>query len=160
MRLTVNGVSHEFDVDPDVALLHVLRDTFGLKSVKLGCGLEQCGACAVLVDGVSTLSCSTPVAAFDGCDIVTCEGLGTSAALSQVQQAFAQVGAGQCGYCIPGLVVATTGLLNTYRNPDDVQISEATASWMSRCCACIACPKREPSAKATVSDWTPSHSLT
>lgn len=133
VTLDVNGQAHTLHVDPSMPLLYALRNQLGLTAAKFGCGLEQCGACAVLVDGVSTLSCSTPVAAFVGRDIVTCEGLGTSASPSHVQQAFAEQGAGQCGYCIPGLVVAATGLLNAHRDPDDAQIREALRPHLCRC---------------------------
>lgn len=133
LTLTINGEAHSLSVDPSMPLLFALRNQLGLTAAKLGCGLEQCGCCAVLVDGVSTLSCSTPVAAFVGRDIVTCEGLGTSAALSDVQQAFVHEGAGQCGYCIPGLVVAVTGLLNANPRPDDAQIGAALRTHLCRC---------------------------
>ena len=133
LTLKVNGQLHTLRVDPTMPLLYALRNLLGLTAAKFGCGLEQCGACAVLVDGVSTLSCSTPVAAFVGRDIVTCEGLGTSASLSDVQQAFVLEGAGQCGYCIPGLVVAVTGLLNAHPEPDRVQIDDALRAHLCRC---------------------------
>ena len=133
LTLSVNGQTHILDVDPSVPLLYVLRNQLGLTAAKFGCGLEQCGACAVLVDGVSTLSCSTPVAEFVGRDIVTCEGLGTSTSLSYVQRAFVDEGAGQCGYCIPGLVVAVTGLLASSPDPDAAQIGEALHVHLCRC---------------------------
>ena len=133
LTLKVNGKTHALCVDASMPLLYVLRNYMRLTAAKLGCGAEQCGACAVLVDGVSTLSCATPVAAFVGLDIVTCEGLGTSAAPSYVQRAFAVEGAGQCGYCTPGLVVATTALLNAQRNPDDAQIRAALLPHLCRC---------------------------
>ena len=133
LTLNVNGEQHTLSVDPSMPLLYALRNHLGLTAAKFGCGLEQCGACAVLVDGVSTLSCSTPVAAFVGRGIVTCEGLGTSVSPSYVQQAFVQEGAGQCGYCIPGLVVAVTGLLNAYPDPDDAQIGDALRAHLCRC---------------------------
>jgi len=133
LTLAVNGQAHTLSVDPSVPLLYVLRNQLGLTAAKFGCGLEQCGACAVLVDGVSTLSCSTPVAEFVGRDIVTCEGLGTSTSLSYVQRAFVDEGAGQCGYCIPGLVVAVTGLLASNPDPDAAQIDEALHVHLCRC---------------------------
>ena len=133
LTLVVNGQAHTLDVDPSVPLLYVLRNQLGLTAAKLGCGLEQCGACAVLVDGISTLSCSTPIAEFVGRDIVTCEGLGTSTSLSYVQRAFVDEGAGQCGYCIPGLVVAVTGLLDSNPDPDAAQIAQALHVHLCRC---------------------------
>ena len=133
VTLNVNGQEHTLSVDPSMPLLYALRNHLGLTAAKLGCGLEQCGACAVLVDGVSTLSCSTPVGAFVGRDIVTCEGLGRAGSLSAVQQAFAEEGTGQCGYCIPGLVVATTALLSTHSDPNDTQIAQALRPHLCRC---------------------------
>ncbi|MFT5449010.1 MAG: nicotinate dehydrogenase subunit A [Gammaproteobacteria bacterium] len=131
--LNVNARQHTLRVEPSTPLLFVLRNHLGLTAAKFGCGLEQCGACAVLVDGASVLSCSTPVAAFVGCEIVTCEGLGQSESLSPVQQAFAEESTGQCGYCIPGLVVATTALLNANREPDSEQIAQALLPHLCRC---------------------------
>jgi aerobic-type carbon monoxide dehydrogenase small subunit (CoxS/CutS family) len=133
ITLHVNGSEHALEVDPSTPLIYVLRNQLGLTAAKLGCGLEQCGACAVLVDGVSTLSCVTPVAAFAGRDIVTCEGLGSADALSAVQQAFVDEGAGQCGYCIPGLVIAVTALLHAHPGPDAAQIRAALTPHLCRC---------------------------
>ena len=129
----MNGVEHTLALDPSTPLIYVLRNQLGLTAAKLGCGLEQCGACAVLVDGASTLSCATPVAAFTGRDIVTCEGLGSEQSLSVVQQAFVDEGAGQCGYCIPGLVVAVTALLQAQPDPDEAQIRAALTPHLCRC---------------------------
>lgn len=133
LNLRVNGETHEVSVDPSTPLVYVLRNQLGLTAAKIGCGLEQCGACAVLVDGVSTLSCATPVAAFQGRDIVTCEGLGSPGHLSRVQRAFVDAGAGQCGYCIPGLVIAVTALLTAHPRPGEVQVREALAPHLCRC---------------------------
>lgn len=133
ITLHVNGEDHLLRVDASTPLIYVLRNRLGLTAAKFGCGLEQCGACAVLVDGVSTLSCATPVGAFAGRDIVTCEGLGSVDALSAVQQAFVDEGAGQCGYCIPGLVVAVSALLAAHAQPDDAQIRAALAPHLCRC---------------------------
>lgn len=133
ITLHVNGTDHVLHLDPSTPLVYVLRNQLGLTAAKLGCGLEQCGACAVLLDGVSTLSCVTPVAALTGRDIVTCEGLGSEHALSVVQQAFVDEGAGQCGYCIPGLVVAVTALLQGHPDPDEAQIRAALTPHLCRC---------------------------
>ncbi len=133
IRLRVNGADHTLEVDPSTPLVYVLRNALGLTAAKVGCALEQCGACAVLVDGVSTFSCVTPVAAFAGRDIVTCEGLGRPGAPGPVQQAFAQEGAGQCGYCIPGLVVAVTGLLAARPDPDEEAVRAALSKHLCRC---------------------------
>lgn len=133
LRLRVNGEEHVIDADPSTPLIFVLRNALGLTAAKLGCGLEQCGACAVLVDGVSTLSCATPAGAFAGREIATCEGLGRAGALSRVQRAFVEEGAGQCGYCIPGLVVAVTALLDADPAPDEAAVRAALAPHLCRC---------------------------
>ncbi len=133
LHLNVNGVAHALDVDPSTPLLLVLRNALGLTAAKAGCGLEQCGACAVLVDGVATFTCATPAGAFAGRAIVTCEGLGAPGRPSPVQQAFVDEGAGQCGYCIPGLVVAVTALLRADPDPDDATVRAALAPHLCRC---------------------------
>jgi len=133
LHLRINGEAHALEVDPSTPLLYVLRNALGLTAAKAGCGLEQCGACAVLVDGVSTFTCATPAGAFAGRDIVTCEGLGAPGRLSAVQQAFVDEGAGQCGYCIPGLVVAVTALLAAQPEPDDATVRAALAPHLCRC---------------------------
>jgi len=133
ITLSVNGGKHEVDTDPATPLLFVLRNTLGLTGAKLGCGLEQCGACAVLVDGESVLSCVRAVSEFKGNDIVTAEGLMRGGAPSAVQQAFIATGAAQCGYCTAGLVVATTALLRQNRTPDRAAINEALADHLCRC---------------------------
>ena len=133
IALRVNGESHHIDVDPDTPLLFVLRNYLGLTGAKLGCGLEQCGACAVLVDGQSTLSCSAAVSDFQDKVITTVEGLARENQLSRVQQAFIGAGAAQCGYCIPGFIVAVTGMLESDPNPDAEVIDEALSSHLCRC---------------------------
>ena len=133
ISLQVNGKTHGIDVDPATPLLLVLRNNLGLTGAKLGCGLEQCGACAVLVDGQSTLSCSTAVSDFQGKAIATVEGLTSGNQLSRVQQAFVDAGAAQCGYCIPGFVVAVTGMLEIDPKPNAEAIQEALSSHLCRC---------------------------
>jgi aerobic-type carbon monoxide dehydrogenase small subunit (CoxS/CutS family) len=132
LSLNVNGSDHQVTVDPSTPLLFVLRNHLGLTGAKLGCGLEQCGACAVLVDGVSTLCCSTPVAEFTGREIVTVEGLAADGG-NAVQRAFADLGAAQCGYCTPGLVVAVTALLQRSPKPDKAEVVEALTPHLCRC---------------------------
>jgi aerobic-type carbon monoxide dehydrogenase small subunit (CoxS/CutS family) len=129
MKLRVNGQDHEIDADPATPLLFVLRNTLGLTGAKLGCGLEQCGACAVLADGMATLSCSKGISEFAGKDIVTIEGLAGNA----VQQAFVAENAAQCGYCTPGIVVAVTALLAAQPKPSRTQINEALHKHLCRC---------------------------
>ena len=133
ISLQVNGETHAIDVEPATPLLFVLRNYLGLTGAKLGCGLEQCGACAVLVDGQSTLSCSRAVSDFQGRAIATVESLARGNQMSRVQQAFVGAGAAQCGYCIPGFVVAVTGMLESDPNPDAEAIQEALSSHLCRC---------------------------
>ena len=133
ISLQVNREIHRIDVDPATPLLFVLRNYLGLTGAKLGCGLEQCGACAVLVDGQSTLSCSADVSDFQGKAIATVEGLTHGNQLSRVQQAFVDAGAAQCGYCIPGFVVAVTGMLEKDPEPNAEAIQEALSLHLCRC---------------------------
>ena len=131
--LEVNGASTRVSVEPDTPLALVLRNRFGLTGVKIGCGLEQCGACAVLVDGESTLSCRRPVADFEGRRIETVEGLGTPERPGRVQQALLDARAAQCGFCTPGLVVAITALLRRDPKPSDRSVREALSPHLCRC---------------------------
>lgn len=132
ITLDVNGVLRDVRSDPDTPLLFVLRNEFGLKAAKLGCGLEQCGACAVLVNGQHVLSCSSPVGNFQGQKVVTpeCQNHGELAA---VRAAFQRAGAAQCGYCIPGMVVAATALLIANRHPSEEQIRQGLSKHLCRC---------------------------
>jgi len=133
VALNINGKSHTLDVEPGTPLLFVLRNQLGLTGAKLGCGLEQCGACAVLVDGCSTLICTRAVNEFQGKEIITVEGLVTDGLLNLVQQAFLEAGAAQCGYCIPGIVIAVAGMLEQNVNPDTELIRVALAPHLCRC---------------------------
>lgn len=131
--LNVNGKDHRVTVDPATPLLFVLRNHLSLTGAKLGCGVEQCGACAVLVDGVSTLCCSTPVSEYVGRRIVTVEGLSGDGSGNAVQRAFAELAASQCGYCTPGLVIAVTALLQQSPKPDNGEIRAALTPHLCRC---------------------------
>ena len=133
ITLDVNGATHSLDVHPDEPLALVLRNRLGLTGVKVGCSLEQCGACAVLCDGESTLACVRPAAEFEGRRIETVEGLGTPESPGPAQQALLDEGAAQCGYCTPGLVVAITALLRDDPDPDDNSIRTALARHLCRC---------------------------
>ena len=133
VALNINGKSYALNVEPDTPLLFVLRNQLGLTGAKLGCGLEQCGACAVLVDGHSTLICTKAAIEFQGKEIITVEGLVKDGVLNLVQQAFLETGAAQCGYCIPGLVVAVTGMLEQNSKPDAEAIRAALAPHLCRC---------------------------
>ncbi len=130
--LRVNGVDREIASDASTPLIYVLRNELGLTGTKLGCGLEQCGACAVLVDGVSTLSCSAPVGQFAGRSIETVEAV-DNAALARVRAAFVEAGAAQCGYCVPGMVIAATALLLAGPRPEEGAIREALQPHLCRC---------------------------
>jgi aerobic-type carbon monoxide dehydrogenase small subunit (CoxS/CutS family) len=145
MKINVNGVSHEVDVAPDTPLVFVLRNQLGLTGTKYGCGLEQCGACAVLVDGRAVLSCVRAVSEFSDCDIVTVEGLGHN----HVQRAFIDHNAAQCGYCTPGIVVAATALLTRNPKPDEPDIRAALDGHL---CRCGSQPRVLKAIKALVSD--------
>ena len=133
LSLHVNGQSHDLDVEPSTPLVYILRNDLGLKAVKLGCGLEQCGACKVIVDGKAEFSCSSPVGGFEGKTITTSEGLGDPDNPHPVQQAFIDEGAAQCGYCIPGIVITTKALLDENPDPDDEAIYEALGDHLCRC---------------------------
>jgi nicotinate dehydrogenase subunit A len=115
IELKVNGRSHSISADPDTPLLYILRNELQLNAAKFGCGLGQCGACTVLVDGAPALSCVTPIMLLAGRQITTLEGLGTAQDPGPLQQAFIQEQAAQCGYCIPGMIMRAQALLQ--RNP-------------------------------------------
>lgn len=133
LSLSINGVEREIASDPETPLIYVLRDELGLKGTKLGCGLEQCGACAILADGRSVMSCVTPAAAFAGREIVTIEGVAALPAGARVQSAFLEEAAAQCGYCTPGLVVAAAALLSGPSRPDREAIRTALTPHLCRC---------------------------
>jgi nicotinate dehydrogenase subunit A len=133
MKLQVNGREREVDADAETPLLYVLRDELGVQGPKFGCGLGQCSACAVLIDGQVRYSCRTPVSAVAASKIVTVEGLGDDRRRSAVQEAFIAEQAAQCGYCIPGMVVAATGLLQRNPKPSDAEIRAALQRNLCRC---------------------------
>src|SRR3954471_17834626 len=111
VTLNVNGTTHELDVEHDTPLLHVLRDDLGLNGAKYGCGLGQCGACTVIIDGEAVFSCVTPINVLEGKKVTTLEGLGTADKPGPMQRAFVEEQAAQCGFCIPGMVMRATALL-------------------------------------------------
>lgn len=133
LKLRVNGTTHEIDADPAMPLIFALRNHLGLVGAKLGCGLEQCGACAVLVDGEPVLSCVRAVSEFEGSDIVTVEGLAADGKPSEIQLAFIEEGAAQCGYCTSGIVIAATALLEHNKSPRKTDIAEALKDHLCRC---------------------------
>src|SRR5690606_23816250 len=110
-RLTVNGKTHQFEVDPGTPLLWALREQLGLTGTKYGCGIAACGACTVMIDGAAVRSCAMPVSAVEGKRITTIEGLATGGKLSRVQQAWLEHDVPQCGYCQSGMIMAVTALL-------------------------------------------------
>jgi nicotinate dehydrogenase subunit A len=132
-RLTVNGREHDVDAEPDTPLLYVLRDELRLNGAKFGCGLGQCGACTVLVDGVAVFSCLTPIALLPGRQVTTIEGLGTADQPSVVQRAFIEEQAAQCGYCIAGMVMRVQALLQRTPNPSEQEIRDGLAPNLCRC---------------------------
>ena len=133
MDLHVNGSVHAVDADPDTPLLYVLRDQLGLDGAKFGCGLGQCGACMVLVDGEAVTSCVLPIAALAGKKITTLEGLGGGDVLGPLQQAFIEEQAAQCGYCTSGMIVRAQALLMRNPAPTDAQIREHMETNLCRC---------------------------
>ena len=132
-QLNVNGKSRTVDAESDTPLLYVLRDNLGLQGPKYGCGLGQCGACTVLVNGEAVRSCVTPVASIKAAKVVTLEGLGTPEAPHPVQQAFIDEQAVQCGYCINGMVMQSVSFLNKTPKPTEAQISQALVNNLCRC---------------------------
>ena len=133
IALLVNGRRRQVDVDPSTPLLFVLRNDLELTSAKFGCGLEQCGACTVLVGGEASLSCGLPVGRVDGREVITLEGLATNGELHPLQRAFIAENAMQCGYCVPGIIMAAAALLAWSSDPDDAQIRRQLASNLCRC---------------------------
>ena len=134
--LNVNGKKQSVTVDADTPLLYVLRDDLALNGPKFGCGLGQCGACTVHVNGVATRSCLLPVSSLGGKAITTLEGLsgsGTSGKPGKLQQAFIDEQAVQCGYCINGMIMTSAALLKSKPNPTDADIKDALAGNLCRC---------------------------
>ena len=130
--LRVNGAAHTVSVDPDTPLLYVLRNDLALNGPKFGCGLAQCGACSVLVDGKEIRSCVTPVSAVKGA-ITTIEGLGTPENLHPLQKAFIEEQACQCGYCGNGMVMSAKALLAKNPRPTNEEIRKALNGHLCRC---------------------------
>jgi nicotinate dehydrogenase subunit A len=132
-RLIVNNNAVSVTADADTPLLDILRNHLGLKGTKFGCGLEQCGCCMVLVDGKPEKSCGKPLSAAAGKKIVTIEGLGTPDRPHPLQQAFLEEQAGQCGYCLPGILISATALLARNLSPSRAEIAEALDDNICRC---------------------------
>ncbi len=132
MQLTVNGTTHTIDVEEDMPLLWVLRDELGLTGPKYGCGISQCGACTVHIDGEAVRSCSIAAADVWG-SVTTIEGLGTPDALHAVQAAWVEHQVAQCGYCQSGQIMAAAALLTDTPDPNDAEIDDAMSANLCRC---------------------------
>jgi isoquinoline 1-oxidoreductase alpha subunit len=131
--IKVNGSAHSVDVDPDMPLLWVLRDVLGMTGTKFGCGIAQCGACTVHIDGKPLRSCLLPVEAVRDREVVTIEGVGVTPVGAKVQKAWLDLEVIQCGYCQPGQIMSAAALLATTPNPDDADIDAAMAGNICRC---------------------------
>ncbi len=132
-ELIVNGKSQKVEASPGTPLLYILRNDLELNGPKFGCGLDQCGACSVLIDGEPARSCSVPVEAAEGRSITTLEGIGNAEAPHPVQQAFIDEQALQCGYCTNGMIVASVALLKKTTNPTEQEIRVALDGYLCRC---------------------------
>jgi len=133
IELNVNGKAHAIEAEPDMPLLYALRDDLGMKEPRFGCGLAQCGACTVLVNGEPVRSCITPVDAVGAKKITTLAGIGTAEKPHKVQAAFIEEQVPQCGYCLNGWVMTSVALLDKNPRPSDAQIREALSGLKCRC---------------------------
>ena len=133
ITLTVNGHAHTVDVDPATPLLYVLSDDLQLRGPKFGCGLGQCGACTVIVQGRTIRSCVTPVGTMKGAEITTLEGLGSIDRPHPLQQAFIDEQAAQCGFCLSGVMLEAKALVDANPNPSDGDILQALSGVLCRC---------------------------
>jgi isoquinoline 1-oxidoreductase alpha subunit len=131
-RLTINGTAHDVDADPNTPLLWAIRENVGLTGTKYGCGIAQCGACTVHIDGVATRSCSVPVSDAVGKQITTIEGLAANGVLHKVQKAWIDRDVPQCGYCQSGMIMAVAALLKEKPKPSDADIDAAITN-ICRC---------------------------
>ena len=137
IEIKINGRTQTIDVDPDTPLLWVIRDELGLTGTKFGCGVAQCGACTVLVDGAATRTCTTPVSDVKGAAITTIEGLAPEGTLTAVQQAWIDEQVPQCGYCQSGMLIAATALLKENPSPSDEDINDG----ITNICRCGTYPR-------------------
>ncbi len=133
LNLTVNGRLTSVEAEENTPLVYVLREELGLKGTRLGCGQSQCGACHVLLDGVSVPACDTPLWAAENKAVVTVEGLGQPGAMHVLQQAFIDEQAAQCGYCVSGILVSAAALLAKCPLPSEAQVREALDPHLCRC---------------------------
>jgi nicotinate dehydrogenase subunit A len=135
ITIKVNSREHTVEVDPDTPLLFVLNDDLGLRGPRFGCGLAQCGACTVMLQGKAVRSCVMPVGAVGAAEVTTLEGLGTAEKLHPIQQAFLEEGAAQCGYCLSGVILTAKAFLDAKPNASDQEIREALGGILCRCFA-------------------------
>ncbi|MBW6425842.1 (2Fe-2S)-binding protein [Rhizobium sp. XQZ8] len=133
VTLNINGSDHHVDVPSTLPLLDLLRNHLGLKGSRYGCGLEQCGACMVLLDGEAAYSCSREVSTVVAKNIITVEGLAHAGELHPLQQAFLDEQAGQCGYCLSGILIASKALLDRNPNPTRAEVASALDANLCRC---------------------------
>ena len=133
MTMNINGREHAVKADENTPLIYVLRNDCDLKGTRFGCGAAQCGSCHVLVDGVSVASCDTPLWSVEGKTVITVEGLGQSGQLSALQQAFVDEQAAQCGYCISGMLISATELLQKNQQPTEADVRTALDKHLCRC---------------------------
>ena len=133
INVKVNGATRSVNAEADAPLLYVLRNDLELNGAKFGCGLSQCGACVVLIDGVATRSCVTPLGQVGQSEVTTLESLGTSAKLHPLQQAFIDEQAAQCGYCTSGMIMTAKALLDRNPRPTEAQVREGLAGNLCRC---------------------------
>ncbi len=133
VRLNVNGVEHELDVEPRLLLVHALRDHLGLTGTHVGCDTSNCGACTVHLDGRAVKSCTVLAVQADGASVTTIEGLGTEDDLHPLQEAFWNDHALQCGYCTPGMIMAAAGLLADNPNPTEEEVRHGLEGNLCRC---------------------------
>jgi len=133
ISLRVNGKTQVVDAEPDMPLLYALRNDLQLNGPKFGCGVAQCGACTVIMDGAAIRSCVTPMSAAQSKAVTTLEGLGSTKKMHKIQQAFVDEQALQCGYCVNGMIMTTKALLDKNPKPTDSQIKEALAGNLCRC---------------------------
>jgi nicotinate dehydrogenase subunit A len=135
INLKVNGRSHSLDADPDTPLLYVLSDDLELRGPKFGCGMAQCGACTVIVNGQAIRSCLTPVRSVEGSEVTTLEGLGTVEKPHPLQKAFIDEQAAQCGFCLSGVILTAKAFLDKNPKATEEQIQQALSGVLCRCFA-------------------------
>ena len=150
VQLTINGQAHDVDVPPDMPLLWVLRDVIGLTGTKFGCGIAQCGACTVHVDGVALRSCMLPVGSLGGRAVTTIEAVGATPSGAKVQKAWLDLEVIQCGYCQSGQIMSAAALLAGTPNPDDADIDAAMSGNICRCATYVRIRAAIHSAAATL----------